>query len=86
MWLVYEFSHWAGMYSNTKNTIECRAPNNVRKGGIRGIVELKILRQIEKAMGGRLNIHCFFDLIVGTRSGLPSLCWLRINMWADEVC
>ena len=74
------------MYSIKKTTIGRRASDNVRRGGIRGIVELEILRQIEKAMGGRLNIHCFFDLIVGTRSALPCLCWLRIIMWADEVC
>ena len=29
---------------------------------------MEILRQIEHAMGGRLAIQCFFDLIVGTRS------------------
>lgn len=35
-------------------------------GGIRGIVELEALKQIEDALGG-LPIRCFFDLIVGTR-------------------
>lgn len=35
-------------------------------GGIRGIVELEVLRRIEKALGD-LPIQCFFDLIVGTR-------------------
>ena len=34
---------------------------------MRGIVELEILRQIEQALGGRLPIQSFFDLIVGTR-------------------
>ena len=33
---------------------------------MRGIVELEILRQLEKALGG-LSIQNFFDLIVGTR-------------------
>ena len=37
------------------------------RGGIRGIVQLEILRQIEQALGGKLAIQCFFDLIVGTR-------------------
>ena len=41
--------------------------DNAFRGGIRGIVELEILRQIERAMGGRLALQCFFDLIVGTR-------------------
>lgn len=36
-------------------------------GGIRGIVELEILRQIEKELGGGINIQSLFDLIVGTR-------------------
>lgn len=35
-------------------------------GGIRGIVELEVLKHIEMALGG-LPIQCFFDLIVGTR-------------------
>lgn len=43
-------------------------------------------------MGGRLNIQCFFDLVVGTRSDLPSLagqgthCGLiEIGVSAQEV-
>ena len=39
---------------------------NGSSGGIRGIVELEILRQIEQALSG-IPIRCFFDLIVGTR-------------------
>ena len=35
-------------------------------GGIRGIVELAILQQIERALGVGLPIQAFFDLIVGT--------------------
>ena len=55
-------------------------PDNVPRGGIRGIVELEILRLIEKAMGGRLAIQCFFELIVGTRSGdLVSHCLLNAH-------
>ncbi len=52
--------------------------NKVFRGGIRGIVELEILRQIEHAMGGRLAIQCFFDLIVGTRSDSPCQLFRRI--------
>jgi hypothetical protein len=37
------------------------------RGGIRGIVELEILRQIERAMGGKMRIQSFVDLIIGTR-------------------
>jgi hypothetical protein len=39
---------------------------------MRGIVELEIMRAIEGAMGVRLPIQCFFDLIVGTRYVDPS--------------
>lgn len=35
-------------------------------GGIRGIVELEILRLIELHLGG-IPIRNFFDLVVGTR-------------------
>lgn len=40
--------------------IECR-------GGVRGIVELEVLRAIEEELGGNLHIQAFFDLMVGTR-------------------
>ena len=36
-------------------------------GGIRGIVELKVLREIEIYLGGHIPIQAFSDLIVGTR-------------------
>jgi patatin-like phospholipase/acyl hydrolase len=34
---------------------------------VRGIVELEILRAIEKELGGGISVQDFFDLIVGTR-------------------
>lgn len=40
---------------------------NTFSGGIRGIIELEILRAIELALGGKIPIQRFFDLIVGTR-------------------
>ena len=39
----------------------------LKRGGIRGVVELEILNALEKELGGRLMIQKFFDLIVGTR-------------------
>ena len=45
---------------------------NKCRGGIRGIVELEVLRALETALGG-LSIQAFFDLIVGTRCVLPSV-------------
>ncbi|KAK5153225.1 hypothetical protein LTS14_007870 [Recurvomyces mirabilis] len=38
-------------------------------GGIRGIVQLEVLRAIEQAIGGFLPVQNFFDLIVGTGTG-----------------
>ncbi len=37
------------------------------RGGVRGIVELEVLRAIENALGGKIPVQRFFDLIVGTR-------------------
>lgn len=37
------------------------------RGGIRGIVILEVLRQIEIELGKRIPVQDFFDLIVGTR-------------------
>lgn len=38
-------------------------------GGIRGIVQLEVLRAIEQSLGGYLPVQNFFDLIVGTGTG-----------------
>ncbi|KAK5125943.1 hypothetical protein LTR85_011298 [Meristemomyces frigidus] len=38
-------------------------------GGIRGIVQLEVLRAIEQTLGGFLPVQTFFDLIVGTGTG-----------------
>ncbi|XTI90368.1 FabD/lysophospholipase-like protein [Cenococcum geophilum] len=38
-------------------------------GGIRGIVELVILRKLQEELGAELPIQTFFDLIVGTSAG-----------------
>lgn len=56
-------------------------------GGIRGIVELEVLRRIEKALGD-LPIQCFFDLIVGTRYLVLvefSFPWLYLTIHAVPV-
>ena len=53
---------------------ECSSEGSLRaelltsyRGGVRGAVELEILKQIVKELGGAVNIQSFFDLIVGTR-------------------
>lgn len=42
----------------------------IYSGGIRGIIELEVLRQIEmfinKDASARIDIQRFFDLVVGT--------------------
>lgn len=43
-------------------------------GGVRGIIELEVLRAIEGELGGKLPIQAFFDLIVGTRQVNSKLC------------
>jgi patatin-like phospholipase/acyl hydrolase len=40
---------------------------NDDRGGVRGVVELEVLREIERYIGGHIPIQAFFDLIVGTR-------------------
>lgn len=40
---------------------------SIHSGGVRGIVELEVLNAVERALGGKIRIQAFFDLIVGTR-------------------
>lgn len=49
------------------NLRSCHLEANISSGGIRGIVELEVLREIELYLGGHIPIQAFFDLIVGTR-------------------
>ncbi len=46
--------------------------NICRRGGMRGIAELEVLKAIQDHLP-RIPIHEFFDLIVGTRYGTISL-------------
>jgi len=41
----------------------------VNRGGIRGIVELNILAEIENAIGLGIRIQELFDLVIGTTTG-----------------
>ncbi|KAI1771432.1 hypothetical protein F4818DRAFT_454557 [Hypoxylon cercidicola] len=54
-------------------------------GGIRGIVELEVLRQIQIAIGG-VPIQCFIDLIVGTSTGGLVALGLASMNWTVEEC
>ncbi|EXF82920.1 hypothetical protein CFIO01_01290 [Colletotrichum fioriniae PJ7] len=55
-------------------------------GGVRGIVELQVLRAIERVFGERLPIQLFFDLIVGTSTGGIIALGLGVNNWSVEEC
>ncbi|KAI1374503.1 hypothetical protein F4677DRAFT_426368 [Hypoxylon crocopeplum] len=55
-------------------------------GGISGIVELRVLRAIEKMLGPKLPIRLFFDLIVGTSAGGIIALGLGVKGWSvDET-
>ncbi|TKA79397.1 hypothetical protein B0A49_02614 [Cryomyces minteri] len=56
------------------------------RGGIRGIVELAVLQQIERAMGGKLAVQYFFDLVVGTSTGGLIALGLATQSWSVEDC
>ncbi|KAM7212335.1 hypothetical protein V8F06_012271 [Rhypophila decipiens] len=55
-------------------------------GGIRGIVELEVLRYLERYLGGELPIQSFFDLIVGTSTGGIIAAGLGIEGWRVDDC
>jgi predicted acylesterase/phospholipase RssA/energy-coupling factor transporter ATP-binding protein EcfA2 len=53
-------------------------------GGIRGIVQLTILQQLERALGVGLPLQVFFDLIVGTGSGGMIALGLGTQGWSVQ--
>ncbi|KAF2756983.1 hypothetical protein EJ05DRAFT_49848 [Pseudovirgaria hyperparasitica] len=55
-------------------------------GGVRGIVELETLRQIENAMGAKIRIQTFFDLIIGTSTGGIVALGIGAMNWTVEEC
>ncbi|KAL9618157.1 MAG: hypothetical protein Q9160_007107 [Pyrenula sp. 1 TL-2023] len=55
-------------------------------GGVRGIVELTILQQIEMALGTGLPIQAFFDLIIGTSTGGIITLGLGAHGWTVRKC
>ncbi|KAI1798690.1 FabD/lysophospholipase-like protein [Daldinia bambusicola] len=50
-------------------------------GGVRGIIMLQVLAEIEKVLGPDLPIQLFFDLIVGTNSGGIIAIGLGVKKW-----
>ncbi|OCL08081.1 hypothetical protein AOQ84DRAFT_293846 [Glonium stellatum] len=55
-------------------------------GGIRGIVELEVLRAIQEELGNKIPIREFFDLIVGTSTGGIIALALGVKAWPVEKC
>ncbi|XP_014554875.1 hypothetical protein COCVIDRAFT_39346 [Bipolaris victoriae FI3] len=53
-------------------------------GGMRGIVILSVLGEIQKELGGRIPIQDFFDLIVGTSTGGLLALGLGVKNWSIE--
>ncbi|KAI0805870.1 FabD/lysophospholipase-like protein [Xylaria sp. FL0064] len=51
-------------------------------GGIRGIIQLHVLRELEKILGPDLPIQLFFDLIVGTDFGGVIAIALGVKKWS----
>ena len=72
-WIIYFKPDYAGVRILTLDRyvmlldIDCMLRLIGVSGGIRGILELEILRAIELALGDKIPIQAFFDLIVGTR-------------------
>ncbi|KAI0124847.1 hypothetical protein BJ170DRAFT_478611 [Xylariales sp. AK1849] len=55
-------------------------------GGIRGIVELQVLKAIQRQLGPRLLIQNFFDLIVGNSTGGIIALGLGVQNWTVDQC
>ncbi|CAM1500480.1 Fc.00g096420.m01.CDS01 [Cosmosporella sp. VM-42] len=62
------------------------AADLISSGGVRGIVELVILRAIEKKLGDHVPIQNFFDLIVGTSTGGIIALGLGVKRWRVSEC
>ncbi|KAK0902288.1 hypothetical protein LTR91_025072 [Friedmanniomyces endolithicus] len=55
-------------------------------GGIRGVVQLGVLRAIEQTLGGELAVQAFFDLIVSTGTGGSIVATLAMRDLSVESC
>ncbi|KAL1847964.1 hypothetical protein Daus18300_013767 [Diaporthe australafricana] len=54
-------------------------------GGVRGIAQLRVLREIERVLGPGLPIQLFFDLMVGTNTGGIIAIGLGVKRWTVEA-
>ncbi|KAH6670615.1 acyl transferase/acyl hydrolase/lysophospholipase [Halenospora varia] len=53
-------------------------------GGVRGILQLTLLKLLEEELGGKIPIQCFFDLVVGTSVGGIISLGLFYKGWSTE--
>lgn len=58
-----------GLFSNILNFPAGGRSQVSHRGGVRGIVELVMLAEIEKAVGFGIRIQDLFDLVIGTSTG-----------------
>ncbi|KAI9759344.1 MAG: hypothetical protein M4579_002402 [Chaenotheca gracillima] len=55
-------------------------------GGIKGLMQLEVLKRLEHTLGGNIPIQAFFDLIVGTGSGGIIAMGLGVKNWRVSAC
>jgi hypothetical protein len=55
-------------------------------GGVRGIIELRFLEEIESKFNNEIRIQRFFDLIAGTSTGALIALGLGIKDWSVQDC
>ena len=55
-------------------------------GGVRGLVELKLLQAVQTELGGRIPIQRFFDIIGGTSTGGLLALFIGIKDWSLTRC
>ncbi|PQE15346.1 hypothetical protein CJF32_00010812 [Rutstroemia sp. NJR-2017a WRK4] len=55
-------------------------------GGIRGIIPLAFLKELETAIALPTGIHEYFDLAFGSSSGALVILGLFLNKWSVEEC
>ncbi|OTB02050.1 hypothetical protein M426DRAFT_322998 [Hypoxylon sp. CI-4A] len=54
-------------------------------GGVRGVIQLQVLAELEKVLGSDLPIQLFFDLIVGTNTGGIIAIALGVKKWTVDA-
>ncbi|KAI9662379.1 MAG: hypothetical protein M1821_008546 [Bathelium mastoideum] len=77
---------WSGFKISTIPPLAGIRVLSLDGGGIRGIVELEVLRAIQQYLPRGIPIRAFFDLIVGTSTGGILALGLGIEEWSVDEC